>query len=140
MKLAMLYVELGINATNDDIVDQMRIMKRAREERLYTNVVCMIRGFDNDSRPLVDIPEVRAFCRRLVDRGFISYLDYSTTITGPKVPEETQGLWGAAEVWFCAEGKREVLVSLELLKAVEKVVLESNVVADRTLGPMEMKR
>jgi hypothetical protein len=134
----VLLVELGIDATNDDIIDQMRIMKRAREEGVYDNVICVIRAFDDDPRELYDIPEVRAFCRRIVNLAFISYLDVATTLV-PDAPELVRKGWGAAEAWLCAEGRYNTgtELTMELLGEIEKAVGESNEKADALLGPME---
>ncbi len=55
-------VEIGRNATDDDILDQMRIMKRVRETKTFDDIVCTLRGFDGDPRELFEIPEVRALC------------------------------------------------------------------------------
>ena len=99
----VLFVELGINATDGDILDQMRIMKRAREERSYDNVVCTIRGYDDDHRELYDIPEVRSFCRRLLSLGFISYLDFSTR-PGSQTPPIARRCWGARRSGNVAKG------------------------------------
>lgn len=137
MAETVLFVELGIDATNDDILDQMRIMKLAREDRSYSNVVCSIRGFAADARELFDIPEVRAFCRRIVNLGFISYLDFST-IFNPQVPDLAKQSWGAAEVWLCSEGRLKALNPLtkDILHELQHAVLLSNAKADAALGPM----
>ena len=134
----VLLVELGIDASNNDIIDQMRIMKRARQEGLYDNVICTIRGFDDDRRELYDIPEVRAFCRRLVNLAFISYLDFVTTIVAD-APEVVKKGWGAAEVWLCGEGRFSTGAewTIELIGEIEQAVGESNVKADALLGPMK---
>jgi hypothetical protein len=137
----VLFVDLGIDATNADLIDQMRIMKRGREND-YTNVVCAIRGFNNDNRDLYEIVEVRAFCRRLVCQGFISYLDISTTLPGT-ICDETAGTWGAAEVYLCSEGrmKKETVIDVpEFLDELMKVVLESNEKCDALIGPMKPPR
>jgi hypothetical protein len=133
----VLFVELGIDATNDDILEQMRIMKRAREERRYDNVFCCIRGFDQDPRELYDIPEVQFFSRRLVSLGFVSYLDFST-LFNPEVPEIAKRFWGASEVLLCSEGrmKATIPVTKEMLEELYKAVVGSNKVADAALGPI----
>ena len=137
MATSVLYVELGTDATNDDILDQMRIMKRARELRRYESVVCTVRGFAGDSRELFDIPEVRAFCRRVYARGFTSYLDFGT-VFDPTKRAEPQGAWGHAEVWMCAEGRMKPVnigtpeVFAEIIAAYE----DANAVADAAIGPM----
>ena len=56
MRGGILFVELGIDATNDDILDQMRKMKACREDGSYNNVVCTVRGFADDKRHLFEIP------------------------------------------------------------------------------------
>lgn len=47
MQNRVLFVELGIEATNDEILDQMRIMKSCREDGSYGRVVCTVRGFSD---------------------------------------------------------------------------------------------
>jgi hypothetical protein len=133
-----LLVDLGLDATNADVVDQMRIMKLGREEGRYKNVFCMIRRFNDDPRELFEVPEVRAFCRRLVNLGFISYLDYSTMFT-KKTPETAKKGWGAAEVYLCGEGRlrHKNELTRELLDELQRVVCGSNEKADATLGPMD---
>jgi hypothetical protein len=133
----VLLVELGIDATNDDILDQMRTMKTAREERTYDTVVCSIRGFSDDARELYEIPEVRGFCRRVVNLGFISYLDFST-IFNPEVPDLAKQGWGAAEVWLCGEGRLKTMNPLtrDILHELQRAVVESNAKADAALRPM----
>jgi hypothetical protein len=133
----ILIVDLGIDATNEDILDQMRIMKRGREEHRYDNVVCSIRGFDKDPHELFEIPEIRAFCRRIVNLGFISYLDF-TTIFHEGVPELAKKRWGAAEVWLCSEGRLKALNPLteEILNEMMQAVAASNEKAEAALGPL----
>jgi len=104
MSKNMLFVELGIDATNDEILDQMRTMKACREDGSYGHVVCTVRGFSEDKRDLFEIPEVRAFCRRVVNLGIISYLDFTTTFDST-VPAISKDALGAAEVWLCGEGR-----------------------------------
>jgi hypothetical protein len=137
MAESVLFVDLGIGATNEQIIDQMRIMKRGREEGLYRNIVCTIRGFDDDPRELVEIIEVRAFCHRIVSLGFISYLDIST-IFDDQTPLLARKGWGAAEVWLCSEGRLRPNTPLtrELLDELQQAVEESNERADTALGPM----
>lgn len=137
----LLIVRTAIHETNDQIIDQMRMMKAAHEGKQIGNVVCCIDGFDQDQRELFEIPEVRAFCRRLVGQGFISYLSLTTFYT---VDQSLVGSgWGALEVWMCGEGrlKREVELDLELFDRLmtefKPVWYGSNAVADSACGPME---
>ncbi len=71
MRDSILFVELGIDATNDDILDQMRKMKSCREDRSYSNIVCTVRGFADDKRHLFEIPEARAFRRQPPSLQFV---------------------------------------------------------------------
>ena len=138
MRGSILFVELGIDATNDDILDQMRKMKSCREDRSYSNIVCTVRGFGDDKRNLFEIPEVRAFCRRIVNLGFISYLDFTTTFDS-SVPAIAKDGWDAAEVWLCGEGRlrSQMPLTLELVDELKRAVCESNEKADATIGPMK---
>lgn len=136
MDTRTLFVELGIDATNDDILDQMRIMKHARENKTYEHVVCGIRGFGEDRRELWDIPEVRAFCRRVVNLGFISFLDVATQL--PTVaPIPFGASWGALEMVLCAEGQMAARkgIAKEEFDEFERVLEQANKKADDTLGP-----
>lgn len=137
MSEAVLLVELGIDASNNDIIDQMRIMKRVRTEGPYEFIICAIRGFDDDSRELYEIPEVRAFCRRIVNLGFISYLEFSTSIS-PNLPETVKKGWGATEVWLCSEGRlhKPIEVTKELLEELKQAIIASNTRADAQVGPI----
>jgi hypothetical protein len=138
MAEGVMIVELGIRATDGDLLEQMRRMKWTREEGRCDNVVCTIRGFASDPRALYDIAEVRAFCRRLVDLGFISYLDVCTGFN-PKVPEIAKHGWGASEVWLCGEGRlaARYRVTPELWDELWQAVLEANERADAALGPLK---
>jgi len=138
MRDSILFVELGIEATNDDILDQMRKMKACREDGSYSYVVCTVRGFGDDERRLFEIPEVRAFCRRIVNLGFISYLDFTTTFDS-RVPAIAKDAWGATEVWLCGENRMRARMPLtrKLLDELQQAVSASNEKADAALGPMK---
>lgn len=137
MKNSVLFVELGIDATNEDILDQMRKMKACREDDSYSHIVCTVRGFNDDKRELFEIPEVRAFCRRIVNLAFISYLDFSTAFDAT-IPAIAKDAWGAAEVWLCSKGRlrSQMPLTKDLLDELTRVVYESNEKADLALGPM----
>lgn len=92
-----LVVDLGLDTTHEDILEQMRRMRNHREKHPSpsVHVQCTIRGYNEDARELYEIPEVKVFARRLIDVGFISYLDVQLKA----------GLgWTALDVWLCAEG------------------------------------
>ena len=137
MATSVLYVDLGIDATNDDILDQMRIMKRAREHRRYGSVVCTIRGRGDDPRELFDIPVIRAFCRRIYALGFTSYLDFGTVFNPTEAPEPVEA-WGHAEVWMTGEGRmRRVNVGTpEVFAEIMGAYMDANAKADAAVGPM----
>ena len=137
MSERVLIVELGLDASNDDLRDQMRILKRARENKFYENIVCVIRGFDSDERELYEIPEIRAFCRRVVTIGLISYLDMAT-IYPIDIPRLAKSGWGASEVWLCGEGRRQpnIPLSENLIAELENAISEANTRADAVCGPM----
>jgi len=81
---------------------------------------------------------VRAFCRRVVNLGFISDLDFTTTF-GSTVPAIAKDAWGAAEVWLCGEGRlrKQMPLTVELLAELQQAVCESNGKADAAIGPMK---
>lgn len=56
MNNAILTVDLGLDATNQDIIDQMKIMKECRESGIYGHIVCTIRGFGEDPGRQADPP------------------------------------------------------------------------------------
>lgn len=61
-------------------------------------------GFDDDPRELCEIPEVRAFCQKLIKIGLIHYLVHSSLLG---VPQTTGQLLGALEVWLLTNGKMQ---------------------------------
>src|SRR5262249_1634453 len=118
----ILLVELSIDDTDEELIGQMRVMKGARQKNTHDHIICAIRGFDDERRELHQIPEVRAFCARLVRLAFISYLDLATTILADASDVVRKG-WGAAEVWLCGEGRlnRRAEFTLELMAELEEV-------------------
>lgn len=135
---AVMIVALGLNETNEELIDHMRRMKMSRELRMVDNIGCCISGFGEDPRELGEIPEVIAFCRRLVNQGFISYLDFSTT--ADVVKENGMSLaWGALEVWLCSIRKmsKHVEITKYHLDKFEKVLGKSNEKADSVCGKFD---
>lgn len=76
MNLELHIVEVGLNATDADLVEQMRYMDDRRQAG-FKHVGCLVRGYEEDPRPLYEIPKVVAFCKKLVRIGFIAGLDVS---------------------------------------------------------------
>jgi hypothetical protein len=101
---------LVLSNSNDELAGVMHRCKALRKNADRDSIVlCTVDGFDDDPRCLGEIPEVRAFCRRLVGMGFISYLDVSSGIKELAHPTVAQGGGmglglGALEVWLIAEG------------------------------------
>lgn len=128
-------IELTLPMSNDVVRNRMTVMKAARE-RGVENVVCVISGYGDDARELWEIPEVRAFCRRLVALGFISYLDF-TTAANPDAPPTLRAAFGAAEVWLIAEGRYRAGMPLtrRMVDEIAHAVGVSNAVANETCGP-----
>lgn len=135
-KNTLVIVPVALDMANDELLDLMRGMKHSREIRCE-HVVCLISGFGDDKREMYLIPEARAFCKRLVDQGFISYLDYATSI----VDDGTAGSWGAFEVWVCSKGKYggKGTDVTDWLVEFNNVLGESNSKADALLGPIVLK-
>lgn len=130
---SLMIVELALDATNDDLLDKMRAMKRVRERNEYKHVVCCISGYGKDARELWDIPAVRAFCRRLVSQGFISYLDVSTQMPGSD--RTLAGAFAALEVWLTSEGLMgQGFVDEPQWNSFRAALNESNAVADTKCG------
>src|SRR5262249_16027503 len=99
-----LYVyHLELTGTNDELVRLIPECRDRRQRKPNDRIVCAIAGFDDDARELGEVPEVRAFCRRLVGIGFISWLDTCTSIPDLGGIGMAAGL-GAFEVWAIAEG------------------------------------
>ncbi|HYH63592.1 MAG TPA: hypothetical protein VD866_02735 [Urbifossiella sp.] len=139
----LMVVELVLRATNDDILDKMRVMRQVRTDHSYSNVVCVVSGFGDDPRELFDVPEVRGLCRRLMTLGFGSYLDPTTTLA-VATPGLT-GTWGAFEIWMCGEGKlgpnlakrmnRDRKYARTVLADWRAMLDQQNAVADAAIGP-----
>jgi hypothetical protein len=130
-------IELGIDATNAELLEQSRLAKTMREAGA-SHVVCCVRGFDEDPRELWDIPEVRAFCRRLVAQGFISYLDLATRLPG--TPAILRDAMGALEVWLTAEAKlslEPMTLGPDVVERFRTALDAANALMDAALGPFQ---
>jgi hypothetical protein len=94
---------LHVGLSDAELVGMMRQARRCRE-RGAPSVTCAISGYDEDPRELGDIPEVRAFCKRLVGLGYVAFLDVATSIR--ELPGFCLGLTlGAWEVWSMARNE-----------------------------------
>lgn len=117
--------------------DLCKRMREVRQERTFPHVVAVFDFIPIDGPELVDIPEVRTECKRLIDTGFASYLDYSTQVPPGKPPEVRCGL-GFAEVYLIATNRLRpgIRATAELFQEVEAAMHQCNAVADAAFGPM----
>ncbi len=67
-------------------------------------ITITISGFQNDSREIYNIPEVKAFCKRLLKIGFVSIQEVTTNFREISDAYNPYTL-GAFEVWLLANGK-----------------------------------
>jgi hypothetical protein len=134
--MAAMVIELVIGMSNEELREKMRLMKSAREGDRFSNIGCVITGFGNDPRDLWEIAEVRAFCRRLIDQGFVSYLDMGTIFPG--CPEDMKTTMGAAEVVLFSTGRSGADL-LALLDETKDILEVANDKADAVCGPLRMR-
>jgi hypothetical protein len=104
----LLYAMPGM--TDEELATMTRGAVRARAEDSRTIVAMGVGGFDDDPRELYDIPEARAFLRRLVDFGVIAALIGSTQCPELGAPSPQQAprlasVLGGFEVWLYATGR-----------------------------------
>lgn len=70
-----------------------------------TGFLLSISGYENDSRELWQIPEVRKLTTRLVKIGFISLLEVATHLKSMIDPDPLyKSMLGAFEVWAISKG------------------------------------
>lgn len=129
---------LTLRDTNEELVDMMRQMKAARKAGVDA-VICCVSGFENDTRELWQIPEVRAFFRRLVTHGFISWLDvFAGMDPDPNTPEVLRMGFGACEVWLISEGvdigAANITLTATMLEDLKAVLHKANEVSDAMIG------
>jgi hypothetical protein len=114
MGLELHVVALGLDATDADLVEQMRHMEEHRAAG-FKWVGCSIRGYGADSRELWQIPEVVDFCKKLVRIGFISGLDVSFTFppNQPPLPVPVAPM-GSLDIWLIAKGHMRIDGTVEM--------------------------
>jgi hypothetical protein len=138
MDLELHVVDLGLDATDADLVEQMRHMEEHREAG-FKRVGCSIRGYDRDSRELWQIPEVVEFCKKLVRIGFIAGLDVSFTFppNQPPLPVPVAPL-GSLDIWLVAKGHMKedgtVEMTMDLLDQFKKELQYLNTVSEDMLS------
>jgi hypothetical protein len=118
----LVHVPLSLRYTDDELIDQMLQLRQMRQTGRRGVCVCNFTDFDDDPRELHEIPEVKTFCQRLLNLGFIADLDVTTSIKELSpfkewpLPGVLVGL-GAFEIWGLAEGRIVALGKCEFSRA-----------------------
>ena len=101
----LMIVNLHTNMSEDEIEECMKDMAPVCWTAKTGFFVCMA-GYDNDKRELWQIPEIASFFKILVRKGFISFLEVSSSAKGVTRLGEQDGTpgFGALEVWMIANG------------------------------------
>jgi hypothetical protein len=107
----MVLSQLSLKYSDDELIDLMQQFRTVRERDsrkppdAQSFIGVSIDGFNHDRRELGEIPEARAFCRRLLKLGFIADLTPSFMLMPPKGFEGVPGCpFGAMEIWAMTEG------------------------------------
>lgn len=99
-------VNLTDKMTDAEIEDAMKDMCPVCQATQTGFFIC-IDGYENDRRELWEIPEVASFFGRLVNSGFIAFLEVSVTEGLTRLGKEITSLGypglGALEVWMIAK-------------------------------------
>jgi hypothetical protein len=127
---------LTLDMSDGDLVKIMQSMRQIRASSEPSVIMCFIHGFDDDPRDLWHIPEVKRFCRRLTDIGFISDLDFAPHWDPDLNGAPGGGGLGAVEIWLLSEGRFGQILDLtpELLAEATSVVARANARANEVLG------
>lgn len=95
-----------------------------------TAFMATIMGYEHDSRELQEIPEVIAFCKRLVNLGLISVMEMTTLSEEARQRNPlAKSAWGALEVWMTANNllkKGQTVVTQQMLDRFAADLMESN--------------
>lgn len=112
-QLILLSLEIGMPETQ--IIKAMRGMRKLRQKIPEDlSIVAGIHGYGSDPRELWEIPEVRTFAVKLVELGFIAYLDpMPTDLTGPSRP------FTAIDIWLLSQGRLEPEVTVDMRELKE---------------------
>ena len=138
MSLELHVVDLGLDATDADLVVQMRHSEGYRKAG-FKRIGCSFRGYATDSRELWQIPEVVEFCKKLVRIGFIAGLDVSFTFPPdqPPLPVPVAPM-GSLDIWLIANGHMRhdgtVEMTKELLNRFTKEIEYLNTVSEDMLS------
>ena len=98
-----LIAEVAVDATDQTILTLMRMLSRAHIAGRHQHYILSVTGIDPDAADPWQRPAFVDLCRRLVEAGFIWFLDAST-LHPPGQPEHLQAGFGALEVWMVSRG------------------------------------
>ena len=93
--------EVAVDATDVTILTLMRMLNRAHQAGRHKHFVCSVVGIDRDAPDPWTSDRFVALCGRLVDSGFVWFLDAST-LHPPGQPEHLQAGFGALEIWMAS--------------------------------------
>lgn len=104
----LICIEMNVAQSDEEIKDCIRrILPLCHKNKM--GACFSIQGFDDDEREVWEIPETIEFMKKLVDLGFMSILEISTT--SPSLvrteifhTDKLPGL-GAIELWMCATSR-----------------------------------
>jgi hypothetical protein len=127
-------MNLALDSSDEELLDAMRVMKRSREQKAEGHIVLTIPGFDDVHREVWQIPEVQRYCHRLVEIGFISFLDTSTSL--PWNADELHAALGGLEVWLIGEGKfhNSIEITEQLARQFDEVMSAAGARAEKLVG------
>jgi hypothetical protein len=124
-----------VRGSDEWLMEEMERMKEVRENGFTKEIVLLISGFDDDPRELADIPEVQAYCRRLVKTGLISYLSFTTSLPG--APKGLAGSLGSFEAWLLSIGVKDEVSRKQFDTFCDDILPASNAEADRRVGAIK---
>jgi hypothetical protein len=96
-----LIAEVAVDASDATILTLMRMLDRAHRAGRHKHFICSVVGIDRDAPDPWEQPAFVELCGRLVDSGFVWFLDAST-LHPPGQPDHLQAGFGALEVWLAS--------------------------------------
>ncbi len=96
-----LIAEVAVDATDQTILTLMRMLSRAHQAGRHKHFVCSVVGLDPTVTDPWERPAFVSLCGRLVESGFVWFLDAST-LHPPGQPEHLQNGFGALEIWMAS--------------------------------------
>jgi hypothetical protein len=104
MSEALLIAHLDIDMNDGGVLYQIGEMTYFRmKEGQNAHILCSIQSFDDDPAELWEIPEARVFAQRLVNLGYLPYLD-----PVPFGPIAFGRPFSAMELWLLSIGEHSI--------------------------------